>query len=52
MNGFIHGVRYVNGFAYYKLILAAIDTVVGAAVVVLTTIMVKKYLKLKKEEDN
>ena len=51
MNGFIHGVRYVNGFAYYKLILAAIDTVVGAAVIVLSTIMIKKYFKMKKEEE-
>ena len=52
MNGFIHGVHYVNGFAYYKLLLVAIDTVCAAGITVCTIFMVKKIKKIKKEEEN
>ena len=50
MNGFVHGVRYVNGFAYYKLIIAAVDIVCGAAIIALSTILIRKFLRIKKEE--
>ena len=33
MNGFVHGVEFVNGFAYYKLILIAWDVLAAAALV-------------------
>ena len=41
MNGFVHGVEFVNGFAYYKLILIAWDTLA----VVLMFFMIKSLRK-------
>ena len=50
MNGFIHGVRYVNGFAYYKIILIGVDVLLGSAIIVLSTILVRRYLRFRKKE--
>ena len=35
MNGFVHGVKFVNGFAYYKLILIGWDIAAAVAIVLL-----------------
>ena len=45
MNGFVHGVEYVNGFAYYKLILIAWDVVAAIAFVWLGVALFKKREK-------
>ncbi len=42
MNGFVHGVEYVNGFAYYKIILIVWDVLAAAGVAVLIVFLVKK----------
>ena len=42
MNGFVHGVEYVNGFAYYKIILIVWDTLAAVALVWLGIRFVKK----------
>ena len=42
MNGFVHGVKYVNGFAYYKLILIVWDVLAVAALVYLGLRLRKK----------
>ena len=42
MNGFVHGVEYVNGFAYYKIILIVWDVLAAAGVAVLIFFLVKK----------
>ncbi len=42
MNGYIHGVQYVEGFAYYKLILIAWDIVAVAGIAILLVILFKK----------
>ena len=51
MNGFVHGVEYVNGFAYYKFIVIAWDILAAAGVCVLAFFIVKKVkrnLEIKK----
>ena len=42
MNGFVHGVEYVGGFAYYKIILIVWDVLAAAGVGVLVFFIVKK----------
>ena len=42
MNGFVHGVRFINGFAYYKIILIVWDVLAAAGVGVLVYFLVKK----------
>ena len=42
MNGYVHGVEYVNGFAYYKIILIVWDVLAAAGVAVLIFFLVKK----------
>ncbi len=42
MNGFVHGVEYVPGFAYYKIILIVWDVLAAAGLVVLIILLVKK----------
>ena len=51
MNGYVHGVRYVSGFAYYKLILIGWDVLALAALTVLTVSLVKTINK-RKNDDN
>ncbi len=48
MNGFVHGVEYVNGFAYYKIILIVWDVLATAGFAFLAIKLVKK-LKRKAE---
>lgn len=42
MNGYVHGVRYVEGFAYYKLILIAWDVVAAAVITGLVVWMFRR----------
>ena len=42
MNGFVHGVEYVKGFAYYKLILIGWDICAAVAIVWLSVNLLKK----------
>ena len=46
MNGFVHGVEFVNGFAYYKIILIVWDVI---AVVLLALFIRKYYMIFKKK---
>ena len=52
MNGFVHGVQFVNGFANYNYILIAWDVMATAGVVVLTIVILKTLLKRKEKELN
>ena len=45
MNGFVHGVEYVRGFAYYKIILIVWDVLAAAGLAVLTVMLVKRIRK-------
>lgn len=42
MNGYVHGVEFVNGFAYYKIILIVWDVLAAAGIAVLAVFLVKK----------
>ena len=42
MNGYVHGVEFVSGFAYYKLILIAWDVLAFAGLVVMAVFLVKR----------
>ncbi len=42
MNGFVHGVEYVNGFAYYKIILIVWDVLAAAAFAWMGWLLIKK----------
>lgn len=42
MNGYVHGVQYVEGFAYYKLILIAWDVVAAGLIIWLSILLFKK----------
>ena len=48
MNGFVHGVEYVNGFAYYKFILIAWDVAAAIGVGVMAFFICKKVRANKK----
>ncbi len=48
MNGFVHGVEYVNGFAYYKFILIAWDVAAAIGVGVMAFFIYKKVRANKK----
>lgn len=48
MNGYVHGVQFVNGFAYYKIILIVWDVVSAAGIAVLTVFLVKKIKRNRK----
>lgn len=53
MNGFVHGVRYVNGFAYYKIIIIVWDVLAAAGVAVLVFFIVKKIRRnIKNKMEN
>ena len=45
MNGFVHGVEYVNGFAYYKIILIVWDILAAIGFAFLSVLLVKKIRK-------
>lgn len=54
MNGYIHGIRYVSGFAYYKIILIVWDVLAAIGVGVLIYFLIKKIkynLRLKQSEE-
>ena len=53
MNCYVHGMEYVNGFAYYKIIIIAWDVLAAAGIGVLVFFLVKKIrrnLRHKNEE--
>ena len=51
MNGFIHGVKFVNGFAYYKIMLIVADVALLTSIAIVSVKLGKKTYKLKKEEE-
>ena len=51
MNGFVHGVEYVNGFAYYKIILIVWDVLAVPAMIWMGVILSKKIPALRKKEE-
>jgi hypothetical protein len=42
MNGYVHGRKFVNGFAYYKFIIIGWDVLATAGVAVLSLFLYKK----------
>ena len=50
MNGFVHGVEYVNGFAYYKIILIVWDILAAVGLAVMSLFLVKKIRKPEESE--
>ena len=50
MNGFIHGVKFVNGFAYYKIMLIGVDVLLVVGITLLGIKLGKKIKKIKNEE--
>ena len=51
MNGYVHGVEYVRGFAYYKIILIVWDILAAAGLVVLTLLLAKRLRKPVDDEE-
>ena len=51
MNGFVHGVEFVNGFAYYKIILIVWDTLAVAGLAILVWLLIKKIRMLKPDDE-
>ena len=47
MNGFVHGVEYVNGFAYYKLILIGWDVLALAGLAWMGIVLTKRIRNRK-----
>lgn len=47
MNGYVHGVQFVNGFAYYKIILIVWDVLSAAGLAVLAFFLYKNVMKFK-----
>ena len=45
MNGYVHGVRYVNGFAYYKIILIVWDILAAAGLGVMAYFFARNLKK-------
>ena len=50
MNGFVHGVEYVRGFAYYKIILIVWDVLAAIGMGFLTFFLIKKLRHKEIEE--
>ncbi len=50
MNGFVHGVEFVRGFAYYKIILIVWDILAAAGLAVLAVFLIKRIRKPNDEE--
>lgn len=51
MNGFVHGVEYVRGFAYYKIILIVWDILALAGLVVLAILLAKRIHRAEDTSD-
>ena len=51
MNGFIHGVEYINGVAYYKYFLVAFDVLALGGLVWLGFVLAKNIRLLKRKEE-
>lgn len=49
MNGYVHGREFVNGFAYYKIILIVWDLLAAAGIAVMTVLLVKRIKRRTKE---
>ena len=49
MNGFVHGVEFVKGFAYYKIILIVWDALAVPALIWLGVVLSKKVKALRKK---
>ena len=50
MNGYVHGVQFVDAFAYYKIILIVWDVLAIAALSIMGVMLYKRIKKLKNEE--
>ncbi len=50
MNGFVHGVRFVNGFAYYKIMVIVWDVLSIGGLVALSFVLYKKIKRLRSGE--
>ena len=51
MNGFVHGVEFVKGFAYYKLILIAWDVLTAGGFAWMTVVLIKKIMAEYKDSE-
>ena len=49
MNGYVHGVQFVPGFAYYKFILIALDVVAAAGIAVLGVVLFRKVRAFRRQ---
>ena len=49
MNGFVHGVEYVRGFAYYKIILIVWDTLAVVGFAFLSILLIRR---IRRHDDN
>lgn len=47
MNGYVHGVEFVNGFAYYKIIIIVWDVLSAAGIAVLVYFLIKKIKRYR-----
>lgn len=52
MNGYVHGKRYVAGFAYYKYIIIAVDILAISGIALTALFEVRRQKKAKKESNN
>ncbi len=50
MNGFVHGVRFVNGFAYYKIMVIVWDVLAAGGLAALGFLLYKKIKKIRAEK--
>ncbi len=50
MNGFVHGVSFVNGFAYYKIMVIVWDVLSIGGLVALSFVLYKKIKRLRSGE--
>ena len=50
MNGYVHGVEFVDAFAYYKIILIVWDVLAIAAISIMGVMLYKRIKKLKEEK--
>ena len=48
MNGYVHGVEFVPGFAYYKIIIICLDVVAAAGIIVLAVFLTKRIIRTVK----
>ena len=50
MNGFVHGVSFVNGFAYYKIMVIVWDVLAAGGLAALGFLLYKKIKKVRAEK--